>query len=302
MMIVLECNKWNPTTWGDCIKKYVGEAFQWFLGGLFDKFFEAVSKVVLDAVTNVIKAVGFLWVYLETPDVANNGPANWIQEHTYFMVVAVGGIAVMVAAVQMAFTHRGEPVRDILKSLLTLVVVSTGAATFAATLITAADKFSAWLITKALGSGENAVAAKLAIVLTDPIKGPKETFGFVLVIFVGILMVITALVQLALMVVRYGMLVLLVGMLPLTAAATNTEMGMMWFKRAIGWLVGFIIYKPVAALIYATAIILIGGPPKVEGAKEGTSDTLNMAMGITLMIVAVVALPAILRFVSPKPS
>jgi hypothetical protein len=114
--------------------------------------------------------------------------------------------------------------------------------------------------------------------------------------------VITALVQLALMVVRYGMLVLLVGMLPLTAAATNTEMGMMWFKRAIGWLVGFIIYKPVAALIYATAIILIGGPPKVEGAKEGTSDTLNMAMGITLMIVAVVALPAILRFVSPKPS
>ena len=59
-----------------------------------------------------------------------------------------------------------------------------------------------------------------------------------LVIFVGILMVITAIIQLALMIVRYGMLVLLVGMLPLTAAATNTEMGMMWFKRALAWLGG----------------------------------------------------------------
>ena len=67
------------------------------------------------------------------------------------------------------------------------------------------------------------------------------------------------------MIVRYGMLVLLVGVLPLTAAATNTEMGMMWFKRALGWLGGFILYKPVAALIYATAIKLMSTPKPPEG-------------------------------------
>jgi hypothetical protein len=39
-----------------------------------------------------------------------------------------------------------------------------------------------------------------------------------------------------------------------------------------------------------------GTPPK------GTSETLNMVMGVTMMIAAVVALPAILRFVSPKTS
>jgi hypothetical protein len=118
--------------------------------------------------------------------------------------------------------------------------------------------------------------------------------GWLLVTFVGILMVITAIIQLALMIVRYGMLVLLVGVLPLTAAATNTEMGMMWFKRALAWLASFIIYKPVAAIIYATSFSLMG--------SEGESDVLKVIMGVTLMIAAVVALPAILRFVSPRTS
>lgn len=317
-MIALGCSWW-PGDWPECVAKYVGQAVSWFVGLLFSKIFEAVRDLILEAVANVIKAVGFLWIYLATPNVDANGPASWVQAHTYFIVVAVGGIAVMVGAMQMAFTHRGEPLRDILKSLLTLLVVSGGGATFAATLITASDSFSKWIIDSALlpDNGEchgdktpeaakhvcsDAAVSKLTEVLVNPLKGPTETFGFILVIFVGILMVITAIIQLALMIVRYGMLVLLVGMLPLTAAATNTEMGMMWFKRALSWLVGFIIYKPVAALIYAVAILLIGGAPKVEGAAPGTSETLNMAMGITLMIVAIVALPAILRFVSPKTS
>jgi hypothetical protein len=307
-MIALGCSWW-PGDWKECVEKYVGEAVSWFVGELFSKIFEAVRDLVLEAVASVIKAVGFLWIELATPHVDRDGPASWVQAHTYFIVVAVGGIAVMVAAMQMAFTHRGEPLRDVLRSLLTLVVVSAGGATFAATLITAADSFSKWIIDAALlpknkegHVTQGAAVDKLTTVLITPLKSPQETFGFMLVIFVGILMVITGIIQLALMVVRYGMLVLLVGMLPLTAAATNTEMGMMWFKRSVSWLVGFIIYKPVAALIYATAIMLIGGAPTVKGAPEGSSETLNMAMGITLMIVAVVALPAILRFVSPKTS
>lgn len=317
-MIALGCSWW-PGDWKACIEEHVGEAVSWFANLLFSKIFDAVRDIVLGAVASVIKAVGFAWIYLSTPNVDANGPASWVQAHTYFIVVAVGAIAVTVGAMQMAFMQRGEPLREILKSLLTLVVVSAGGSAFAATLISASDSFSKWIMDAALlptnaeCHGDkvpesakhvcsDAAVSKLTEVLVNPLKGPQEIFGFILVIFVGILMVITAIIQLALMIVRYGMLVLLVGVLPLTAAATNTEMGMMWFKRTLSWLVGFIIYKPVAALIYATAILLIGGAPKSPGAPAGTSEALNMVMGITLMVVAVVALPAILRFVSPKTS
>jgi hypothetical protein len=128
--------------------------------------------------------------------------------------------------------------------------------------------------------------------MMNPLK--DEGVGLALVILLGICMVITSLIQLGLMIVRYGMLVLLVGVIPLTAAATNTEQGMAWFKRSVGWLAAFIIYKPLAALIYATAITLIGSQPADRGA------TLQVITGLTMMAMSVVALPALLRFVSPR--
>jgi hypothetical protein len=285
-MIILGCSGW-PWDWDDCFKEGLQTALEWAFGKFFDFIFEAIANVVIHAVEAVMKAVGLLWVYIPTPSIEGNTPALWIQTHTQFIMVFIASLAVIVGAVQMAISHRGEPARDILKSLITLVVVTGSATAFAGTLITAADGFSTWIINAALKKDDHNYAKNLIDVMDEP-------FGWLLVIFVGILMVITAIIQLALMIVRYGMLVLLVGMLPLTAAATNTEMGMMWFKRALAWLASFIIYKPVAAIIYATAFSLMG--------SEGASHILKVIMGVTLMIVAVVALPAILRFVSPRTS
>ena len=302
-MISLGCS-WAPWNWDDCVEKFIGDAVNAALSPFFKLIFKAIAHVVIEAVEAVLKAVGFLWIYIKTPDISNNGAVGFIQVHTNFILAAAATVAVMVAAIQMAVSHRGEPLREILRSLLTMVVVSAAGTTFAAALIAAADEFSSWIIGQALGAGDHAFATKLTERMVDPLKDPTEVLGFALIIFIGILMVITAIIQLALMIVRYGMLVLLVGMLPLTAAATNTEMGMMWFKRALGWLAGFIIYKPVAALIYATAIKLMGTPDTPDGASltaEGT-QLLKVTMGVTMMIIAVVALPAILRFVSPKTS
>lgn len=300
-MIVLGCSP-APWNWDDCVEEFLGNAVEAAFGPFFNLLFDAIKQLVVDAVVAVMKAVGFLWVWIDTPEVNNSGAAGFIQVHTNYILATVAAIAVIASAIQMAVSHRGEPARDILKSLLTMVVVSSSGAAFAAILISASDQFSSWIISQALEADDRGFAGKLAELMTDPLKDTGETLGLALVIFVGILMVITAIIQLALMIVRYGMLVLLVGILPLTAAATNTEMGMMWFKRALAWLAGFIIYKPVAALIYATAIKLMASPETPEGAPEGTPQTLKVIMGVTMMIVAVVSLPAILRFVSPRTS
>lgn len=303
-MIVLGCS-WAPWDWGDCISQYLGDALEWAIGSLFKLIFDAIKFVVIEAVEFVMKAVGTLWIDIDTPALGNNSAIAFVQERTLWILIFAATIAMIVGGVRMALAQRGEAVRDIIKSLITMVVVSAGAVAFAGALIQIADSFSEWIVDAAIRGGpppqpipgqptpaQSTFATRIGEILVNPLK--TEGVGLMLVIVMGILMIITSLIQLALMVVRYGMLILLVGVLPLTAAATNTEAGMMWFKRAVAWLAGFILYKPIAAIIYAAAITLIGTP---EGA---TDETLAVITGVAMMMLAVVALPAILRFVSPK--
>lgn len=285
MLPLINC-LWPPN-WGDCISEFLGKAVNAGLATFFGLLFDAIKAMVVAAVQAVMKAVGFLWITIDSPEVQGHDTVGFITSHTQYLLIFAASIAVIAGAIKMAISQRGEPVRDILKSLLTMVVVSSAGVGFASLLISASDSFSEWIINQALG--DKVFSTRIAEIITNPLK--DGGVGLVLVILVGILMVITALIQLALMVVRYGMLILLVGVLPLTASATNTEMGMMWFKRSVSWLAAFIIYKPVAALIYATAIKLMTAP---------TNSTLKIITGVTMMLMGIVALPALLRFVSPK--
>lgn len=288
-MISLGCS-WAPWDWGDCISEKLGDALEWAIGSLFNLIFDAIKAVVIKAVEMVMKAVGTLWIDIDTPEFGGNSAIAFVQERTLWILILAATVAMIVGGVRMAISQRGEAVRDIIRSLITMVVVSAGAVAFASALIQIADSFSEWIVDEAIGGSD--FSTRIGEILVNPLK--TEGVGLMLVIVMGILMIITSLIQLALMVVRYGMLILLVAVLPLTAAATNTEAGMMWFKRAVAWLAGFILYKPIAAIIYAAAITLIGTP---EGA---TDETLAVITGVAMMMLAVVALPAILRFVSPK--
>ncbi|MEV6416355.1 hypothetical protein [Kribbella sp. NPDC051718] len=284
MLPLINC--WWPPNWDDCITQFLGKAVNFALGGFFGLIFDAIKALVIEAVVAVVKAVGFLWIDIQSPNLEGNETIGFVSGHTKYILIFAASIAVIFGAIKMAVSQRGEPLRDILKSLITMAMVSAGITGFAALLISASDSFSSWIITEALDGDtfQNSLTEKL----TKPLQG---RIGLALVVLVGILMVISGLIQLVLMIIRYGMLILLVGVVPLTASATNTEMGMMWFKRSISWLVAFVLYKPVAALIYATAIKLMEAP---------ADDSLKVITGVTMMMMGIVALPALLRFVSPK--
>jgi hypothetical protein len=87
-------------------------------------------------------------------------------------------------------------------------------------------------------------------------------------------------------------LVILAGILPTTAAFTNTEMGRQWFQKAVGWTIAFILYKPAAAIVYSVAFLLMGN-------NSGQDALIGSITGFTLMVVALFALPALMRFVTP---
>ena len=218
----------------------------------------------------------------------------------------------MVGAMQMAWSHRGEPARDILRSLITLAVASALSVAVAQALIEFGDKFSDCLVTTALrddgagwhcgignhGGGKGFGDTMAALLGFSAAAGP---IGIGLMITIGILTIVAGVIQIVLMVVRSAMLILLIGVLPIAAAATNTEMGRTWFKRIISWLLAFILYKPVAAIVYATAIRLTSnnGQGLSFSDKDVGGQIMNMVTGVTMLVLALFALPALMRFIVP---
>ena len=115
------------------------------------------------------------------------------------------------------------------------------------------------------------------------------TLGFGLMLVIGLLGIFSSLAQLGLMLVRVGVVTIFAGLLPLAAAGTGTQTGMDYFKRMLSWLLAFVLYKPAAATVYAASFLMIG---------DGT-DATSVLAGLFMMILSIVALPAMLRLVTP---
>lgn len=212
----------------------------------------------------------------------------FLQNGLWYWTAALAVLGVIVGGSRMVWEQRGAPIRELVRSLLTLTLVSGMGLAVIAFLIVASDGFSKWIIDQATdGDGfANAIQSML-------VTGQADTAIF-MVIILGLIGIVTSITQIVLMVVRSGMLVVLAGILPTTAAFTNTEMGKQWFQKTIGWTLAFILYKPAAAIVYAVAFRLVSG-----GEMSGFTGILNSITGLALMVVALFALPALMRFVTP---
>ena len=228
----------------------------------------------------------------------SSSAVGFLQNSLWFYVGGLAVLSVVVAGIRMAWEQRAQPGRDLLQSLVTLIVVSGAGLAVLTLAVTAADSFSVWVLNNATdcdvsASGQSEcfgtnVGAMLALTAQSPI-------GLIGVLILGSIALLMVFVQVALMVVRGGLLVILAGVLPLAASFTNTQMGRQWFGRVTGWTIAFVLYKPAAALVYAAAFQLVG----TDAFEDDGGGLWSILTGMALMLMALVALPALLRFVAP---
>lgn len=257
----------------------------------------AIAKAIMQSLNQVIETVGTLWVHVGTPNLTSSdggsSPSDavgYIQGHLFWYTVAGAVAGVLVGCGRMAWEQRAAPGRDVLRGLVTFVAVSGAGLTVLSLSVSAADSFSGWIISQAIPASSTFGTALTGLLgLTAASSG----FGAILVIVLGLFMLLASLIQIFLMVVRGGMLVLLAGVLPTTAAFMGTQAGREWFRKTVAWMVAFVLYKPVAAVIYATAFRL------ASSNVFGKGGLLAVITGLTLMIIALLALPALMRFVAP---
>ncbi|MDX6728446.1 MAG: hypothetical protein QOK49_3251 [Baekduia sp.] len=266
------------------------------VGGVVGNWVQDLADAVLDALGKALASLGTLWVNVGTPNLTTSGghpsdAVSFLQGSLWWYMGAAAVLSVIVGGARMAIERKADPGRDVLRGLLTLAVVVGAGLTVIALSVAAADGFAGWIIDGSLEGTDFGQNVATMIGLSSR-AGP---LGPLLVIIFGLLAILASAVQIMLMVVRGGMLVILAGVLPLAAAFTSSETGRAWFRKCVGWLIAFILYKPVAAIVYATAFRLTGSD--IYASDE--SGLLNVLVGLVLMILALVALPALMRFVTP---
>jgi type IV secretion system protein TrbL len=260
----------------------------------------AIASGIAGGVTWLVKGIATFWISVPTPELASSGGGGgggaaptvaFIQQHLWWYMCAAAIAGVMIGGARMAYEKRGDAGKDVLRSLV-VFIVTVGAGLAVVSIATeAADAFSTWIIADAT-SGTSFGANMTALFGLTELAGGGLT-GSLMVIVFGLFIVLVSIVQLVLMIVRGGMLVILAGILPMSAAFTSTQIGRQWFRRCVSWLAAFVLYKPAAAIVYATAFRLAGSN------AFGSGGAINVVTGLMLMVLAVLTLPALMKFVTP---
>lgn len=203
---------------------------------------------------------------------------QWFTESTSIITLFLVTIGLMLAGLRTFMSRSGQAIGTVAKQLFMVVFIASAGSLIAQVFIIGGDAYGQWIINNA---GLDVTSFVVAVELATKMTGLAIVLGFF-----GILAVLC---QWVLMFIRGALLPLLIGFWPVGAAAAMVESKSKMFDAITAWIIAFIIYNPVAASIYALAWRLKGG-------DDGLSGVIN---GWTLVILAVVALPAILRLVTP---
>lgn len=280
---VVPCNPLDP----GCI---IGEVVDSTAG----RFLDVLAEQMTQTAAEMLKLVVAGWLAVDTPSTSEScsttdgelvceGAIGYLRAYTNWAVAAIAVGAVLVAAIKLALDRDGREAGSVGKGLVAMVVLAGVGVPAVRYLIEIGDAYSTWILNAA---ADNDLGARL--LLLAPAAGPIA-MSPMMAIGISLMLFLATMVQLLLLLARNAGLILLAGLLPLAAAAGISGSGRSVRDRYLTWLIALVLYKPAAATIYATVFWLIG---------KGQSIT-DLLTGLVMFIMAIVALPALMRLIAP---
>ncbi|MFF2277926.1 hypothetical protein [Agromyces sp. NPDC058126] len=254
----------------------------------------AIGEFVKSLGDGIVNALGWLnsmWLEMPSPTLegdpaiaAMTGALSW-----YTFAIAAAGI--LFALGRMAIQRDFAAGASGLKALINLVVVCGAYMAGVAGLTRAGDAFAPWIMQKATGQELSLTGVLTVTMLIGPGPGPG--------VIIGLLGFLGAMANMVFMVFRGALLTLFMVFLPSLAAGSSTETGADAFRKANGWLLALVLFKPVAAVVYATGMLLMKNPGTVKSLDDHGQLMLQAVIGMTVLLVAALSLPALVKFLVP---
>ena len=274
------------------------------------------ARALLDSLEKIMIKVGTFWIDKSTGHIGGEGSAAWdVRYLTAWLSGVVFFGSLIMAAMMLMLNSRGDDIRKIMMGIIKMVVVSGAAFKVIDLMIDASDAFSKWVIETAIGAADGKFVTRLLDVASIQPNG----IGWALIALGCLVGIAANLIQFAMMECREAILPLVAGIIPLAASAALTDWGQQWLRKTTSWVISFIMMKPAAAIIYAVAIKMVSGA-NLDPAQRykqqanhvigvvgrvlpsGVSVGEDMGMfirGLIMMVLAAVALPALIRLITP---
>lgn len=266
----------------------VGDAIGDAAGGIVGGWIDDLAKEFADTATNMVEIAISGWLSVDPKP--SESAIEFLGDKTAFYVGAIAVFSLMIAAGKMVLERNAKAAKDATRGMIVLVLVSFAGVPTLLALKEFSDGYPPWIVKQATS---NALNERMAEVFGDLVRftGPN---GAIAVMAIAFLLIVASLIQMLLVIAMNALMVLLVGLLPLAAAASISSGGRSILAKYLSWLAAALLYKPVAATIYAAGFKML------DAADNPDKDSLWMVLqGLMMMALAIVALPAIIRLVAP---
>ncbi len=243
-----------------------------------------------DGTVSVLEWLNTFWLGMPSPDV-NSSPVTTIQQNLSWYTFFFALVGILIALGRMALTHEFRSGAGAVRMIVNLIVVSAALTTGFTALMAAGDAFAPWIVERVTGEPMSLQGFLTRDLFLATGVGP----GLIL----ALLAFLASLANVAFMIVRSALVLVLFAFLPTLAAASGSESGAQAFRKAIGWLLAFILFKPVAGGIYALGILMLRQPPQISGLDPAANSIYVASLAIVVLLAAALALPALIKFVAP---
>lgn len=271
----------NP---GECIESPAGTAASAIGNSVIQPYVDDIKN----GVATTVKTMVSFWVAVPDPAIASSDGSvsdavGFLQTTLNPLVAIIMCFTVLAGLITIVITNRGEALRNILEMLGSYIVISGVLAVAVGVGLELINWTSQQLISL---STEGTSFADNIVGLFNTTEGVGS--AIILIILLVIAALISALTC-VLMIARGGILICLVG-----AASVTVALGRSSLRTLLAWIVAFSFYKLAAAIVYSVGFRLIGTDTTAAG-----NGFLQVLYGLTLLGMAVLALPACIRIIVP---
>lgn len=235
------------------------------------------ADAMRDGAQWVIRTTVGWWIDVPAIDLAAS-PAPTIRGYVLWLAFVIATAGIIWQGILLALTRRSAHLLDVGRGLFVFALWSAIGIIDPAAALKAGDAFSSWVLDEASAGQAADRLTKLASLQSVNSAGA--------VILLGLVLMLAGLAQAVLMMFREGAVVILAGVVVLAASGQFMRATRPWLAKVVGWMLALICFKPAAALVYATALALVGE----------SDDPRTVLVGLSMLILAVFALPALMKF------